>query len=148
MKTPFIVLVLGLLALASAAAMAAGAAAAPGVPRETDAAENIAFFEAKVRPLLITHCYECHGEKKQKGGLRLDSLPGWQQGGDSGAVIVPGKPDASLLIEAVRYKNEDLQMPPKEALGDEAVAVLADWIQRGAPDPRLNVPATGGATIG
>ncbi|WP_414662330.1 PSD1 and planctomycete cytochrome C domain-containing protein [Horticoccus sp. 23ND18S-11] len=147
MKTPFIALVLGSVAFASAATMAAGATTGAAIPREVDAPENLAFFEAKVRPLLIQHCYECHGEKKQKGGLRLDSRPGWQHGGDSGAVIVPGKPDASLLIEAVRYKNEDLQMPPKEALGTEAVAVLAEWIQRGAPDPRLSVPATGGAAI-
>ena len=63
--------------------------------------EQAAFFESKVRPLLIEHCYECHGDKKQKGGLRLDSMPGWQTGGDSGPVIVPGQPDTSLLIDAI-----------------------------------------------
>ena len=109
--------------------------------------EQAAFFESKVRPLLIEHCYECHGDKKQKGGLRLDSMPGWQTGGDSGSVIVPGQPDTSLLIDAIRYKNEDLQMPPKEPLGADAVAVLTDWVRRGAPDPRTTTPAATGAKI-
>src|SRR5438128_11378334 len=62
-----------------------------------------AFFETKVRPLLAQRCLECHGEKKQEGGLRLDSKSGWQTGGDSGAALVPGKPEASLLIKAVSY---------------------------------------------
>jgi hypothetical protein len=110
-------------------------------------AEQIAFFESNVRPLLIEHCYECHGDKKQKGGLRLDSMPGWQTGGDSGAVIVPGQPDTSLLIDAIRYKNEDLQMPPKEPLGAAAIAVFTEWVRRGAPDPRTTTPAATGTKI-
>jgi hypothetical protein len=101
---------------------------------------DLEFFESKVRPLLVEHCYECHGDKKQKGGLRLDSRPGWHAGGDTGPVITPGDPAKSLLIEAIGYKNEDLQMPPKEALGATKVAILTEWVQRGAPDPRLTVP--------
>ena len=95
-----------------------------------------AWFESKIRPLLVERCYECHGEKKQKGGLRLDSKAGWQKGGDDGAVIVPGDPGASLLIKAVRYTDEDLQMPPKRRLSPDEVAALEQWIRIGAPDPR------------
>jgi hypothetical protein len=102
---------------------------------------GIAFFETKVRPLLVERCYECHGDKKQKGGLRLDSRPGWQSGGDSGAVIVPGAPEKSLLVEAIGYKNEDLQMPPKQRLTAAEITTLTEWIQLGAPDPRLAAPS-------
>ena len=98
-----------------------------------------AFFEAKIRPLFIEHCQKCHGEKKQEGGLRLDTKPGWQKGGEHGAVIVPGDPDKSRLIQAVRRKDKDLQMPPKRALGSEEVAALEQWVKLGAPDPRESV---------
>ena len=110
-------------------------------------AADLAFFESKVRPLLIERCYECHSDKKQKGGLRLDSQPGWLAGGDTGAVIVPGDPAKSLLVEAIGRKNEDLQMPPKEALSAAEVAVLTEWIQRGAPDPRTSAPAASAPKI-
>ena len=103
-------------------------------------AAGLAFFESKVRPLLVERCYECHSAKKQKGGLRLDSAPGWRAGGDTGQIIMPGDPTKSLLVEAIGYKNEDLQMPPKNPLRADEVAVLTDWIRRGAPDPRLTVP--------
>jgi hypothetical protein len=126
MIRPFIALVLSLLA-----------------PRTLSAvnAADLAFFEGKVRPLLIERCYECHSDKKQKGGLRLDSQPGWQAGGDTGAVIVPGDPAKSLLVAAISRKNEDLQMPPKEALSAAEVAIFTEWVQRGAPDPRITAPA-------
>ncbi len=103
-------------------------------PEETP--EKIAFFEAKVRPLLLAKCIECHGDKKAKGGLRLDSRAGWATGGDSGAAIVPGKPDESLLIKAIRYLDKDLQMPPKKALSAQEVEILVDWVRQGAIDPR------------
>jgi len=96
------------------------------------------FFENKVRPLFIARCYECPSDKKQKSGLRLNSQPDWQAGGATGAVIVPGDPAKNLLLEAIGRKNEDLPMPTKEALSAAEVAVLAEWIQRGAPDPRLS----------
>ncbi len=101
-------------------------------------ATQLAFFEGKVRPLLTKHCFECHSSasEKAKGGLLLDSKDAWQAGGDSGEVIEPGKPDASLLIESVRYKNRDLQMPPKYQLSDAEIEVLEDWVEMGAPDPR------------
>ena len=95
------------------------------------------FFEKKIRPLLTERCLECHSpEKKVKGGLRLDSREGWQTGGDSGAAIVPGKPDESLLIKAVRYRDKDLAMPPKKKLSADEVATLEQWVKMGAPDPR------------
>jgi hypothetical protein len=100
-------------------------------------AEETAFFETKVRPLLVERCLECHGEKKQKGGLRLDSKSGWEKGGESGTALVPGKAEESLLIKAISYLDKDLQMPPKKQLALEEVAVLKEWIRRGAPDPRL-----------
>ncbi|MCY2981431.1 MAG: PSD1 and planctomycete cytochrome C domain-containing protein [Planctomycetota bacterium] len=100
--------------------------------------DQLAFFEGKVRPLLIKHCYECHSAetKKLKGGLLLDSKEGWMAGGDSGEAIEPGNPNESRLIESVRYKNSHLQMPPKYQLSEAEISVLERWVQMGAPDPR------------
>ncbi len=107
------------------------------------AAEDLAFFEQKVRPLLIDKCYECHAEgKKIKGGLRLDTKEGWAKGGDTGPALVPGKPDESLLIEAVRYANRDLEMPPKNRLTPAEVQILEEWVRLGAPDPRTDSGAS------
>lgn len=94
------------------------------------------FFESKVRPLLLARCVACHGPEKHKGGLRLDSREGWASGGRSGPAIVPGNPEASLLIQAVRYLDKDLQMPPRKALPPHEVAILTRWVQEGAFDPR------------
>ena len=99
--------------------------------------EGIDYFEKRVRPLLAERCFECHShEKKIKGGLVLDSRSGWEKGGDSGPALVPGKPDDSLLIKAVRYTDPDLSMPPKKRLSATEVAVLTEWVRLGAPDPR------------
>ena len=101
------------------------------------ATEGIDFFEKKVRPLLAERCLDCHSaEKKVKGGLRLDTREGWAKGGDSGAAIVPGDPDQSLFITAIRYTDRDLQMPEKKKLPAEEIAVLEQWVKMGAPDPR------------
>ncbi|MFT5127362.1 MAG: hypothetical protein ACI8W8_000965 [Rhodothermales bacterium] len=99
---------------------------------------KLAFFESHVRPVLIEHCYDCHSAeaKKVKGGLLLDSRLGWQIGGDSGASIVPGDPDASLLMTALHYKDNDLKMPPKYRLSKTDAANLQKWIADGAVDPR------------
>jgi hypothetical protein len=95
------------------------------------------FFEKKVRPLLAERCLECHSPaKKVKGGLRLDTKEGWATGGDSGPALVPGDLEKSLLIEAVRYGNQDLQMPPKKKLAAEEIAILEQWVKSGANDPR------------
>src|SRR4051794_6753535 len=95
------------------------------------------FFEAKVRPVLAEHCYECHSTtaKKQQGGLHLDTRDAIRAGGDTGPAVVPGKPAESLLLKAVRQTGE-LKMPPKSKLPDAAIADLEKWIAMGAPDPR------------
>ena len=102
-----------------------------------------AFFENKVRPLLVKHCYSCHSEqaKKRQGGLWLDRKSGWEEGGDSGPSIVPGQPARSLFIQSIRYKDEHLQMPPKNRLPDDEVRILEQWVAMGAPDPRRDGPA-------
>lgn len=99
---------------------------------------QISFFETKVRPILVKNCYECHSAeaRKSKGGLVLDTREGWQKGGEDGKVIVPGNPDKSMLIKAIRYTDDDLQMPPDEKMRPEDIAVLTQWVRMGAPDPR------------
>jgi len=112
-----------------------------------DAPPDTAFFENKIRPLLVEHCYDCHSGAKTKGGLSLETKAGWSKGGDNGAAIVPGKPDESLLIQAVRYADVDLAMPPKNKggkLSNTQIAALEEWVRMGAPDPREAVAKIGG----
>lgn len=100
--------------------------------------EQLEFFENKIRPVLVENCYKCHTvEGGQRGGLLLDSRQGWQDGGDSGPVIVPGNPDESELINAIRYTDPDFQMPPDGPLPETVVHDFEAWVQMGAPDPRL-----------
>lgn len=102
-------------------------------------AEQTEFFEENIRPLLVENCFRCHDatEKEVKGGLSMHSPSAFRAGGDHGEiVIVPGKPEESLLIEAVRYQNRDLQMPPKSPLSEAAIRDLETWVAMGAPDPR------------
>jgi hypothetical protein len=96
----------------------------------------LAFFEKEVRPVLVNRCHECHSNTKQKGGLRVDHIGYLKSGGDTGPALVPGKPEESALIEAVRYANEDFQMPPKKKLPDAEIAILEKWIKMGAPWPQ------------
>ena len=104
---------------------------------EIPSPDDMTFFEQRIRPLLVERCYACHSQGKEiKGGLRLDVRSGWQTGGDTGPAILPGKPDESLLIKAVRYLDGDLKMPPAGKLGDAELATLEEWVRRGAPDPR------------
>lgn len=131
------------------AAIFVTASAAPAVCDEAVTTAQLEFFEKKVRPLLVQHCYECHSAKDVKGGLRLDSATGWQKGGDSGVAIVPNDPNSSRLIDAVRYGNEDLQMPPTGKLSPEDIQTLEQWIEQGATDPRTEVaPASHSALKG
>lgn len=111
------------------------------------AAEQLEFFEKQVRPLLVTHCYECHSgaSAKLQAGLRLDHREGFLIGGDSGPSIVPGDAQASLLIDAIRY--ESYEMPPKGKLDEREIEVFEQWVDRGAvwPDeapPELATPAS------
>src|SRR5438132_1609714 len=96
---------------------------------------QIEFYEKQVQPILAENCYKCHSHQadKIKGGFVLDSREGLLKGGETGPAIVPGEPDKSLLISAVRHIDEDLQMPPKKKLADEQIALLAEWIKLGAP---------------
>jgi len=104
-------------------------------------AAGLAFFEKKIRPVLVERCYKCHSAKseKLKGGLLLDTRAGIRKGGESGHAVVPGDVRGSLLIEAIRYGDEDLAMPPKEKLPAAVIADFEKWIAMGAPDPRDGV---------
>jgi mono/diheme cytochrome c family protein len=107
------------------------------------AADGIEFFEKKIRPLLVKHCYECHSadSKKVRGELLLDTRAGLLKGGANGPAIVPGNPDKSLLITAVRHTDADLKMP-KEKLSDAEIKDFVAWVKLGAPDPRTGAAAT------
>ena len=104
-------------------------------------AEQVRFFENNVRPVLVEHCQKCHGSKKQWAGLRLDSREALLRGGDSGAAIVPGEPNKSLLIRAVRHEDENLKMPEDGKLADRQIVDLVRWVEMGAPFP--DTPKTG-----
>ncbi|MEX0819397.1 MAG: DUF1553 domain-containing protein [Pirellulaceae bacterium] len=99
-------------------------------------AKRLEFFETRIRPVLVEHCYECHsvGAKEVKGSLVVDSAAGLLKGGDSGTSLVPGEPDESLLLEAMRY--ESIEMPPAGRLPDKVIKDFEQWIAMGAPDPR------------
>ncbi len=123
MRRPLIPLALALLA------------AAPLFAADDATRAQHTFFENEIRPILANRCYECHGEKKQKSGLRLDSAARFAKGGDSGPLFVAGNLDKSLLIEAVRRTDPDLAMPPDDPLPAAEVAKLEKWIAMGAPWP-------------
>ena len=104
-------------------------------------AEREAFFENKIRPLLVEKCYACHSAEKNKtkGGLALDSQAAWLSGGEHGPALIPGKPDNSLLIKAVRYNDDELKMPPKKQggkLSNKEIQLLEQWIRDGAVTPK------------
>jgi len=96
-------------------------------------------FEEQIRPILAEHCVSCHGPEKQESGLRLDVREAMLRGGESGAAVVPGHALESRLIEAVRYQDDALQMPPDDRLSEEAVADLTRWVEMGAPWPESSV---------
>ncbi|MGI9471451.1 MAG: PSD1 and planctomycete cytochrome C domain-containing protein, partial [Rubripirellula sp.] len=109
-------------------------------------AEQIEFFEARVRPIFVEHCYECHSTTADdvEANLLLDSRWGWETGGDSGPAIVPGKLDESLIIEAVRYEDDIVSaMPPRSKLAAKDIRTLEKWVGMGAPDPREMPTETG-----
>lgn len=105
----------------------------PQIPRE-----QLDFFEAKVRPLLVQHCYECHSVEsgEASGELLIDSAAAIQKGGVHGRLLIPGQPDKSLLMRVVGYRDRELQMPPDEKLDDDSIETLRRWVEMGAPDPR------------
>jgi mono/diheme cytochrome c family protein len=119
-------------------------AGAPESSADVDAA-RARFFENKVRPLLAEKCYACHGPEKQKGGLRLDSRAALLKGGENGAAVVAGKPDESLLVDAVNYAGPE--MPPSGKLDPSEIDTLTRWIAVGAPWPDRAAPMPRGKTI-
>ena len=128
-KQPTLFRWLGMLVIVIAPTADAGLPTAAG-----QSPGDVEFFESHVRPLLVAHCYDCHGPDTQWAELRVDSREGLLAGGESGAAIVSGDPAQSLLIRAVK-RSEELQMPPDDPLSDEQVSILEEWISRGAPWP-------------
>jgi len=113
-------------------------------PRQTIAAppDSIDFFEQRIRPVLIEHCYQCHAaDTEQQGGLSLDSKSGWQIGGDSGPAIIPGDAAASRLLRVMAYQDAELEMPPDNKLPQNIIDDFQAWIAAGAIDPRSDHPA-------
>ena len=125
--------------------VAIGWMGANGVMGAEPAADDVAFFEKNIRPILVTECYECHSaaaarDGNLKGGLRLDDREAIRRGGESGAAVVPGDLAASLLLPAIRH--DDLEMPPDRKLPDEQIAAFEAWIRHGAIDPREGTEKT------
>ena len=128
----------------------AWAATADATPAALSHAD-LQFFEAKVRPVLVDQCYKCHSKEadKVRGGFMLDSREALLHGGDSGSAIEPGRPEDSLLVQAIGYEDEDLQMPPKgKKLSAQQIADLTEWVRRGAPDPRTLVAKGSSSSYG
>ncbi len=125
------------------AILATSMALLPGTRAPADSGptpEEVVFFEKSIRPVLVTHCYKCHSAEAMElgGGLLLDTKKGWQTGGHSGKpAVVPGKPDSSPLIRAVRHEKDMRAMPPYQPrLQDAVISDLTAWVKMGAPDPR------------
>ena len=114
-------------------AMAEGDSAATEAERK-----SLEIFEKQVRPALLEHCIRCHGAEKQRGGLRLDSAEGWAVGGDSGPALVPHD-TTSLLLQAIRYQDPIVEMPPKGKLPSRVIEAFEAWVALGAVDPRREV---------
>ena len=112
-------------------------ASSAGASDEAVERQRLDFFDAKIRPVLIKHCYECHAtdSKKLRGGLLVDSRQGLLKGGESGSALVPGDPKESLVISALKY--DGFEMPPKGKLSPKVIADFEKWIQDGANDPRI-----------
>ncbi len=104
--------------------------------------DGVEFFEKKIRPVLADNCYSCHASsmKSPKGGLVLDTKAGLLKGGVSGAALVPGNPQQSLLLRAITQRDLNLKMPPGDKLSDAVIADFEKWIAMGAPDPRVENP--------
>lgn len=112
--------------------------------------EDLDFFEKEVRPVLEERCLECHSAsaKKLKGGLSLETRDALLRGGESGQAAIPGNPETSRMIAAVRRHDAELQMPPKKPLSSSEVESLVEWVRRGLPDPRAGTPAAAKSPAG
>ncbi len=131
---PFLLLLIGAFVIPYAYSQEMSSTAGPS-------AEQIEFFEKKIRPALVKHCYECHSKEgdKIKGGLLLDTREASRLGGDSGPAVVPFDVKESLLFAAISYGDSSLEMPPKYKLEDSIIADFKTWLEMGAPDPRETV---------
>jgi hypothetical protein len=127
-----------LLPLACAAALLA----VPPLRAADPDPKGVEFFESKIRPVLVEQCYKCHSAQadKLKGGLALDTRAAVLKGGDTGPAVVPGNPEKSLLLAAIRHEG-DVKMPPKTKLPDAVVSDFRRWVEMGAPDPRERAAA-------
>ncbi len=143
--TPFRGLLPVFFSVALLPVIASASFAAAPLPRD-----QIEFFETTIRPILVESCYKCHSEAegKSKGSLTLDTRDALLKGGATGPGLIAGDPDKSLLIQAIRYTDEDLQMPPAKdgaggKLAPQKIAALEQWVRLGAPDPRTGpvIPA-------
>jgi hypothetical protein len=117
----------------------------PGISHTQES--GVEFFETKIRPVLVEHCYKCHSRKagKERGGLLLDTREALRRGGDNGPAIVSGKPGASLLIQSIRHTRADMKMPRNAAkLPASVIADFERWVELGAPDPRDDKAVTKG----
>ena len=111
------------------------------VPAGGFASESVEFFETRVRPILAESCVRCHGAKKQSSELRLDSRSAALAGGASGPAVVPGNPDESLLIQAIRQTHEEIKMPPKGKLPEAELDTLSSWVKMGLPWSEGTIPS-------
>lgn len=128
------------LSLLLVAVLAVSPARADDAAAKEAATKDAEYFEQQIRPLLVSHCIECHGDRKQEAKLRLDSREALLAGGESGPALVPGDPAKSLLIAAVHYKADAVQMPPKGKMDDEKITKLTSWVQSGAVWPVSKTP--------
>jgi hypothetical protein len=119
-----------------------GCAGALQAADRATAPQALDFFESRVRPVLVEHCFTCHGPKRQQAGLRLDSRAALLKGSDNGPVLTLGEPDKSPLIQALRYAGE-LKMPPKGKLPAAAIEAVTTWIKMGAPWPEVQAAKVG-----
>jgi len=142
---------ISLLFVSSVCLAIAGGAQTPATAQSTpaSAAESAEFFENKIRPVFATRCFGCHSSKlaSPKGDLRLDTKAGLAKGGHLGPPVLPGNPDGSILLRALEYGNEQLQMPPSGKLPDQVIADFRAWIAAGAVDPRVDAATNSAATV-
>ena len=135
------------LALTAPAAPPVSASPTAGPSEEEFTAEELAFFEERIRPVLVESCYECHSSEgtRLRGGLLVDSRAGLLAGGDFGPAVVPGDLEASLLWSAINHA--DIAMPPREKLADDVLADFRTWILMGAPDTRVGTAPPAKTTV-
>ncbi len=138
MATPRLVLALSIVFLAVGSVSALDQPASEQATGEPADPAGITFFEKHIRPVLVENCFTCHSTQavRVRAGLLLDSREGVAKGGEGGQILVPGQPDESRLIQAIRWEDPTFQMPPKKRLSPEQIEKFEQWVKMGAPDPR------------